>query len=32
VVPFLASFVVAGALLFIFPGIATWLPTLLMGK
>jgi tripartite ATP-independent transporter DctM subunit len=32
VVPFLASFVVVGALLFIFPGIATWLPALLMGK
>ncbi len=32
VVPFLASFVVVGALLFLFPGIATWLPTLLMGK
>ncbi len=32
VVPFLASFIVAGALLFIFPGIATWLPTVLMGK
>jgi tripartite ATP-independent transporter DctM subunit len=32
VVPFLASFVVVGALLFAFPGIATWLPTLLMGR
>jgi C4-dicarboxylate transporter, DctM subunit len=32
VVPFLASFIVVGALLFIFPGLATWLPTLLMGK
>ncbi len=32
VVPFLASFVVVGALLFIFPGIATWLPALLMGR
>ncbi len=32
VVPFLASFVVVGGLLFIFPGIATWLPTILMGK
>ena len=32
VVPFLASFVVVGALLFIFPGIATWLPYTLMGK
>lgn len=32
VVPFLASFVVLGALLFLFPGIATWLPTLLMGQ
>jgi C4-dicarboxylate transporter, DctM subunit len=32
VVPFLASFVVVGALLFLFPGLATWLPTLLMGK
>jgi C4-dicarboxylate transporter, DctM subunit len=32
VVPFLVSFVVMGALLFIFPGIATWLPTLVMGK
>jgi tripartite ATP-independent transporter DctM subunit len=32
VVPFLASFIIVGALLFIFPGIATWLPTLLMGQ
>jgi tripartite ATP-independent transporter DctM subunit len=32
VIPFLASFVVVGALLFIFPGIATWLPYTLMGK
>jgi C4-dicarboxylate transporter DctM subunit len=32
VVPFLASFIVIGALLFIFPEIATWLPNLIMGK
>jgi len=32
VVPFLCSFVVMGALLFIFPGLATWLPNLLMGQ
>jgi C4-dicarboxylate transporter DctM subunit len=32
VVPFLASFIVVGTLLFIFPGLATWLPALLMGK
>lgn len=32
VVPFLASFVVVGALLFIFPQLATFLPDLLMGK
>jgi tripartite ATP-independent transporter DctM subunit len=32
VVPFLASFVAILVLLFIFPGIATWLPTLLMGQ
>jgi C4-dicarboxylate transporter DctM subunit len=32
VVPFLASFIVVGALLFIFPGIAMWLPNLLMGQ
>jgi C4-dicarboxylate transporter, DctM subunit len=32
VVPFLAGFVVIGALLFIFPEIATWLPNLVMGK
>jgi C4-dicarboxylate transporter, DctM subunit len=32
VVPFLISFVVMGALLFMFPGLATWLPTLVMGK
>ncbi|MBI4963240.1 MAG: TRAP transporter large permease [Desulfomonile tiedjei] len=32
VVPFLASFVVVGALLFIFPQIATFLPNLMMGK
>jgi C4-dicarboxylate transporter, DctM subunit len=32
VVPFLASFVVVAILLFIFPGIATWLPYTLMGK
>lgn len=32
VVPFLISFVVMGALLFVFPGIATWLPTLVMGQ
>ncbi|OPY67442.1 MAG: Sialic acid TRAP transporter permease protein SiaT [Syntrophorhabdaceae bacterium PtaU1.Bin034] len=32
VVPFLASFIVVGALLFTFPQIATFLPELLMGK
>jgi C4-dicarboxylate transporter DctM subunit len=32
VVPFLASFIVIAILLFIFPGIATFLPNLLMGK
>jgi tripartite ATP-independent transporter DctM subunit len=32
VVPFLASFVIVGALLFIFPQIATFLPTLMLGK
>jgi tripartite ATP-independent transporter DctM subunit len=32
VVPFLISFIVMGALLFAFPGIATWLPTLVMGQ
>ena len=32
VVPFLVSFVVVGALLFAFPGIATFLPTLMLGK
>jgi C4-dicarboxylate transporter DctM subunit len=32
VVPFLASFIVIAALLFVFPGIATWLPNLLMGQ
>ncbi len=32
VIPFLASFVVVAALLFIFPQIATFLPELLMGK
>jgi C4-dicarboxylate transporter, DctM subunit len=32
VVPFLASFIVMAALLFMFPGIATWLPNLLMGQ
>jgi C4-dicarboxylate transporter, DctM subunit len=32
VVPFLASFIIVGALLFIFPALATWLPTLLMGQ
>ena len=32
VVPFLISFVVLGAILFIFPGTATWLPNLIMGK
>jgi len=32
VVPFLASFIVVGALLFIFPQIATFLPNLMMGK
>jgi C4-dicarboxylate transporter, DctM subunit len=32
VIPFLASFVVVGALLFIFPQLATFLPDLLMGK
>jgi tripartite ATP-independent transporter DctM subunit len=31
VVPFLASFVVVAAVLFMFPEIATWLPTVLMG-
>jgi C4-dicarboxylate transporter, DctM subunit len=32
VIPFLASFVVVGALLFLFPQLATFLPDLLMGK
>ncbi len=32
VVPFLISFVVLGTLLFMFPGIATWLPNLVMGN
>lgn len=32
VYPFLLSFVAVGALLFVFPGIATWLPTVLMGR
>jgi C4-dicarboxylate transporter, DctM subunit len=32
VVPFLASFIIVGALLFIFPGISMWLPNLLMGQ
>jgi tripartite ATP-independent transporter DctM subunit len=32
VVPFLASFIVVGALLFIFPQIATFLPNLMLGK
>jgi C4-dicarboxylate transporter, DctM subunit len=32
VVPFLASFVIIGALLFIFPQIATFLPNLMLGK
>ncbi len=32
VVPFLISFVVLGAILFMFPGTATWLPNLIMGK
>jgi C4-dicarboxylate transporter, DctM subunit len=32
VVPFLASFVLVAALLFVFPQMATWLPNLLMGK
>jgi C4-dicarboxylate transporter, DctM subunit len=32
VVPFLISFVILGALLFMFPGIATWLPNLVMGQ
>jgi C4-dicarboxylate transporter DctM subunit len=32
VVPFLASFIVMAALLFVFPGLATWLPNLIMGK
>lgn len=32
VVPFLASFVLVAALLFVFPEIATWLPNLLMGR
>jgi len=32
VYPFLISLVIGGILLFIFPGIATWLPATLMGK
>ncbi|MBI5252321.1 MAG: TRAP transporter large permease subunit, partial [Desulfomonile tiedjei] len=32
VVPFLASFVIIGALLFIFPQIATFLPNMMLGK
>jgi len=32
VVPFLASFIVVGAILFAFPQIATFLPTLMMGQ
>jgi C4-dicarboxylate transporter, DctM subunit len=32
VIPFLVSFVVVGALLFMFPQIATFLPTLMLGK
>lgn len=32
VVPFLASFVVVAAILFVFPHLATWLPNLLMGQ
>jgi C4-dicarboxylate transporter, DctM subunit len=32
VVPFLASFIVVGALLFLFPQLATFLPDLMMGK
>lgn len=32
VIPFLASFIIVGGLLFFFPGIATWLPYTLMGK
>lgn len=32
VVPFLTALFVALAIMFIFPGIATWLPNLLMGK
>ncbi|MBI5602526.1 MAG: TRAP transporter large permease [Deltaproteobacteria bacterium] len=32
VVPFLASFVVVGALLFLFPQLATFLPDLMLGK
>jgi tripartite ATP-independent transporter DctM subunit len=32
VYPFLLSFVAVGALLFAFPGIATWLPMVLMGR
>ncbi len=32
VVPFLASFVVVGALLFLFPEIATFLPNMMLGK
>jgi tripartite ATP-independent transporter DctM subunit len=32
VYPFLLSFVAVAALLFVFPGIATWLPMVLMGK
>lgn len=32
VVPFLLSFIFVAALLFVFPGLATWLPNLTMGK
>jgi tripartite ATP-independent transporter DctM subunit len=32
VIPFLASFIAVAGLLFLFPGIATWLPNLLMGQ
>jgi TRAP-type C4-dicarboxylate transport system permease large subunit len=32
VVPFLLSVVFVAALLFVFPGLATWLPNLTMGK
>jgi TRAP-type C4-dicarboxylate transport system permease large subunit len=32
VYPFLISLVLGGVVLFIFPQLATWLPTVLMGK